>query len=102
MTEAIYNSAPTGELPFSVSDEGAVDDDFHLPVGYWDSLEEEDEINEESRPFTLWIHGYSAYIISKYELGEDITFPCADLTPPELLHLGRSIKKVLDEYGVDL
>ena len=102
MTEAIYNSAPTGQLPFTVSDGGCDASHFFLPVGYWDSLEDEDEMNEEYRPFTLWIHGYSAYTISKYELGEDITFPCADLTPPELLHLGKSIKKVLDEYGVAL
>ena len=63
---------------------------------------DDEGLNEEYRPFTLWLHGYSCYQIDKHESGENITIPCADLTPPELLHLGRSIMKVLDEYGVDL
>ena len=97
----IYPPSPTGELPFSVTDQGCDVSDFFRPVGYWDTLDDE-EMNEENRAFTLWLHGYSCYMIDKYEAGEDITLPCADLTPPELLHLGKSIKKVLDEYGVDL
>ena len=100
-----YPSSPTGALPFSVTDDlhgGADDKDFHHPVGYWETSDDEGLNEEEYRPFTLWLHGYSCYQIDKHESGENITIPCADLTPPELLHLGRSIMKVLDEYGVDL
>tara|TARA_B100000131_G_scaffold318194_1_gene361603 strand:+ start:1127 stop:1393 length:267 start_codon:yes stop_codon:yes gene_type:complete len=84
------------ETPFTVTDNGD-----YIPPSSFIELPEED-LEEDYRPFSLWIDGWSAYVISKYEVGENVTLCCAGLNPPELLHLGRSIKKVLDEYGVDL
>ena len=77
------------------------DCDSSDPVISQSPLVDSDE-EYDPRPYSLWISGWSAYVISKYEVGEDISICCGDLNEEELLTLGRSIRSTLKQQGVTL